>query len=323
MPKVLMIEPMPASLVQGVREGLPDEVTVEQVESMSEADLTRAAADAEVLVCFRRTVDANVLRLAPRVRFVQQFGTGYDNLDLAAIEAAGAQAANNPGWNSITVAEHTVLLMLALLRRFVPAVQSATDGHFATQQFLQQHQPHTAELYDARVGLVGFGSIGQAVAQRLGGFGARVAYTSRNRVHNDTESRLGAQYLSLAELLETSRIVSLHLPLTGDTHHMLGAAELARMPTGAVLINTSRGALVDETALRSALESGHLSGAALDVLESEDNDTNAFADLPQVIVTPHIAGASAASIPRAVHQGAANVLRFLQGEPIQHRLTRT
>jgi phosphoglycerate dehydrogenase-like enzyme len=273
-------------------------------------------------VCFRRPIDAALLQLAPQVRFVQQLGAGYDNLDLTAIEAAGVQAANNPGWNTVTVAEHTLLLMLAVLRRFLPAAMSTSGGHFPTMQVMQEHQSRIGELQGTGVGLVGFGAIGQAVAQRLAGFGAQVTYTARHRVDEATETRLNASYLRLDELLRGSQILSLHLPLSESTRHLIGTAELEALPVGAVIINTSRGGLIDEDALRRALESGHLSGAALDVLEAETEDVNAFADMPQVIVTPHLAGTSAASFPRALQQAVANIGRYLRGEPVQHLLTR-
>jgi phosphoglycerate dehydrogenase-like enzyme len=212
--------------------------------------------------------------------------------------------------------------MLALLRRFLPVAMSTHDGHFPTMQVMQEHQSRIGELQRTRVGLVGFGAIGQAVAQRLTGFGAHVAYTARHRVDEATETRLNASHLPLEELLRTSQILSLHLPLSESTWHLVGTAELEALPLGAMIINTSRGGLIDEDALRRALESGHLSGAALDVLEAETEDVNAFADIPQVIVTPHLAGTSAGSFPRAIQQAVANIGRFLRGEPAQHLLTR-
>ncbi|HVW31434.1 MAG TPA: NAD(P)-dependent oxidoreductase, partial [Acidimicrobiia bacterium] len=166
------------------------------------------------------------------------------------------------------------------------------------------------------VGLVGLGSIGEEVARRLSGFGPEVLYTARRRRDEATEARLGARYAPLDELLRRSDIVSLHTPLTDETRHLIGPAELAAMKPGALLVNTSRGGLVDEAALRAAIESGHLGGAALDVLA--DESANPFADLASVVVTPHLAGVSNRSLPRAVQMTVTNIERCLRGEGPEH-----
>jgi phosphoglycerate dehydrogenase-like enzyme len=212
------------------------------------------------------------------------------------------------------------MLMLAVMRNFGPVEQSARDGEFATGRFLAAPGP---ELYGSAVGLLGFGHIGQAVAARLTPFGARVAYTARHRVDPAIEERLSVGYATFDEILEGSTILSLHLPLSDATRGLIGENELHRMPVGSFLVNTSRGGIVDEGALRSALESGHLAGAALDVLERETGAGNPFADLPQALVTPHLAGSSQKSFPRAGQMCAANIIRFLAGEelvnPISNR----
>jgi glyoxylate reductase len=167
------------------------------------------------------------------------------------------------------------------------------------------------------VGLIGMGDIGTAVAERLIPFGPRIVYSTRRRRQADEETRLGATWLPLADLLHESTMVSLHLPLTPKTYHLLGDDELAAMPQGSYLINTARGGLVDEAALRRAIVREHLRGAALDVLEHETDGRNPFADLPAVIVTPHLGGGSRGSVSRMVERSAANISRFLTGEPVQ------
>jgi D-3-phosphoglycerate dehydrogenase len=166
--------------------------------------------------------------------------------------------------------------------------------------------------------LVGLGAIGRAVAERLRPFGPSVRYTTRRQLDAGTEERLGVTYASLPELLASSTIVSLHLPLSEETRHLIGAAELAQMQPGSLLINTSRGGLVDEAALRDALKRGHLGGAGLDVLQQERAGGNPFTDLPNVIVTSHISGSSRPSGERIVRMAAANIARVLAGEPPQH-----
>jgi D-3-phosphoglycerate dehydrogenase len=154
------------------------------------------------------------------------------------------------------------------------------------------------------------------VAERLLPFGSRLLYMARHAVDPTIEQQFGMRYASLDDLLASSTIVSLHLPLTEATRGLIGEAELAKMPAGAFLINTSRGEVLDEAALRRALVSGKLGGAALDVLRDERPGGNPFADLPQVIVTPHMAGGSRAAVGRALQMAIANVARFLRGESL-------
>ena len=311
MARILLIDPTPTPFVERLRRLFLADADLAVVPSYSEEDLSRRAAEAEILLVVHRKVDARLLSFVPRVRFVQRVGVGYDNLDLAALQAAGVAAAYTPGANAVAVAEHTILLMLALLKRFVAAESATRQGGWSMMELAQAG---LGDLSNAKVGLVGFGNIGRAVAERLAPFGSRLLYMSRHAVDPATEQQCGVRYASLDDLLASSTIVSLHLPLTESTRGLIGEAELAKMPTGAFLINTSRGEVLDEAALRRALVSGKLGGAALDVLCNERPGGNPFADLPQVIVTPHIAGGSRAAIERALQMAVANVVRFLHGE---------
>jgi phosphoglycerate dehydrogenase-like enzyme len=236
---------------------------------------------------------------------------GYDNLDLQALRAGGVEAAYTPGANARAVAEHTILLMLALVKRFVAAESGVRQGGWPNAELLQAG---LGDLSTATIGLVGMGSIGRSVAERLLPFGSRLLYTARHPVDSTIEQRLSARYTSLDDLLASSTIVSLHVPLTDDTKALIGEAELAKMRSGALLINTSRGEIVDETALRQALVSGHLGGAGLDVLRDERPGGDPFVDLPQMIVTPHIAGASRAGVAQMLEMALTNVARFLSGQ---------
>jgi phosphoglycerate dehydrogenase-like enzyme len=159
------------------------------------------------------------------------------------------------------------------------------------------------------------GHIGQAVAERLVPFGATIVYHSRRPVP-DVEARFGAERLPLEEVLGRSNILTLHVPLTPETHHLIGAREMAAMPRGSYLVNAGRGGLVDEAALRSAITNGHLAGAALDVLEHETDGVNPFADVPDVIVTPHLGGGSRNSMNGVVERCTANIRRFLAGDAV-------
>ena len=312
MPRILLIDPIPLPLVERMRPMFPAGTDLDLVPTLSEEDLARHAAETEILLVIQRKVDARLLSIVPRVRFVQRVGVGYDNLDLEALQAAGVVAAYTPGANAVAVAEHTILLMLALLKRLTAAESATRQGGWPTMELFQAG---LGDLAGTTVGLVGFGNTARAVAQRLAPFGSRLQYTSHHAMDPATEQQFGVRYASLEDLLVSSTIVSLHVPLTGATRRLIGEAELAKMPAGAFLVNTSRGEVIDEAALRHAIESGKLGGAALDVLYNEGAGGNPFADLPQVIVTPHIAGGSRAAVERALQMALANVARYLRGEP--------
>jgi phosphoglycerate dehydrogenase-like enzyme len=323
MPHVLLVDSFLAPELEHFRRLLPQDVTLTVATGYDDAEFAQLAAKADVLVNTLRRIDANALAVAPRVRFIQQFGVGYEVIDPAAVMAAGVVVAHNPGVNAVAVAEHTVLLMLALVKNL------AWSEHWARQgQFMLDQMPETGigDLADATVGLIGLGAIGQAVAERLAAFGSRVDYHTRARRAEAIEARLGVRWAPLPDLLQRSNIVSLHLPLTAETRHLIGEAELALMPHGAYLINTARGELIDEAALRYAISSGHLAGAGLDVVADETAGRNPFADLPQVLVTLHLGGASHGSMQGMVERSAANIRRFLAGEPVHDLipgLTRT
>ena len=311
MPKVLVVDPALAGIAGRLRELLPG-VDVAVVGSFDDGELAGLADGATVILNARRRIDGRTLAGAPDVRFVQLIGVGYDSVDLAAMSAAGVAVAYNPGVNREGAAEHTVMLMLALIKGLALSERTSREGRFATGEVIAAG---IDDLGGATVGLVGMGDIGTAVAERLVGFGARIRYHTRRPVP-DAESRLGAIRSSLAELLAGSDIVSLHVPLSPETHHLIGDVELAAMRPGSYLVNAGRGGLVDEDALRRSIENGHLAGAALDVLENETAGRNPFADVPAVIVTPHLGGASRRSMEGVATRSAANIRRFLAGEPI-------
>jgi phosphoglycerate dehydrogenase-like enzyme len=314
MSKVLLVDPFLANDLEHFRRLLPEDVTLAACTTYEDVEFALLAADADVLVNTLRSIDAAALAMAPRARFIQQFGAGYDPVDVATVNARNVLVAHNPGVNAAGVAEHTLLLMLAVVKNL------AWSEHWARQgQFMLDEMPASGicDLTDATVGLVGLGAIGQAVAERLRSFGAHVVYAGRTRQTTELEERLGVSWLPLPDVLQASDIVSLHLPLTAETHHLIGEPELAMMPRGSFLINTARGGLVDEGALRRAITSGHLGGAGLDVINDELAGRNPFVDLPQVLITLHLGGASRGSTVRMVERSAVNVRQFLAGEAVR------
>ena len=311
-PQVLLIDPALRTLVGRFAELLPSEVSVGAVSTFGLEELRELASAAIVFVNARRQIDRATIASAPALRLVQMIGVGTDPLDLDALAEAGVAAAYNPGVNRTGAAEHTIMLMLALIKRLPASDRATREGQFLPGEIIARG---IDDLADATVGIVGMGHIGQAVAERLVPFGTRIVYHTRRPVP-DVEARLGAEWLPLDELLRRSTILTLHVPLSPATHHLIGATEIALMPRGSWLVNAGRGGLVDEAALRDAIERGHLAGAALDVLERETDGGNPFADLPDVIVTPHLGGGSRNSMAAVVERCVANINRLLAGEPL-------
>ena len=309
--KALIDFPLPRLWIEGWDAMLPPGVTLDMVPTRSDEDLAQHAADAEILLTF--SLPARRLALCPRVRFIERLGVGLEGIDVAAIAATGIPAAYTPGANAVAVAEHTILLVLALTKRFLAAEAYTRAGRSSPVGF---NTEGINDLAGATVGLVGLGHIGKAVAERLRPFGSRLLYHTRHRVDAATEARLGVTHCGLAELLAASQIVSLHLPISQETRHIIGERELAMMPRGALLINTARGAHVDQDALRRAIEGGRLAGAGLDSVDPGPDGSNPFADLPQVIVTPHTGSLSRGGWNGIRDMAMANIARFVAGEPV-------
>ena len=313
MSRVLFTEPLPDNLVEVCRSMLPEDIEFAAVPTLSPEDFARLSSDTEFLLVGHRQVDDALLAMAPNLRLIQRLGLGYDNIDVEAVKRAGVPAAYTPGANSVAVAEHTIMLMLVLVKHLVKAEAATRAGGWPMMELISEG---IGDLEQATVGLIGLGNIGQAVAERLLPFGTRTLYHARNRVDPAIEERYQVTYKSLPALLQASQLVSLHLPTTAETHHIMGDKQFAMMPVGSYLVNVSRGGLVDEDALYRAIDSGHLAGAGLDTVQREEAGGNPFTDLPQVIVTPHTAGPSRRGVHVILERSIANITRMLGGEPI-------
>ena len=320
MSKVLCTDPLPQMFVDMCQALLSDGVDFAAVPTMDAQDFAALAGDIEALFVLHRPIDAQLLALAPKLRLIQRNGIGYENIDLEAAMAAGIPVAYTPGANAGAVAEHAIMLMLTLVKRFVAAEKGTRAGGWPMMELAKAG---IGDLDGTTVGLIGFGHTGQAVAERLLPFGSRIVYHTRNRVDPDIEAKYKATYLPLSELLACSQIVSLHTPLTDATRHLMGDEQFGLMQPGSYLINIARGGLVDEVALRRAIERGHLAGAGLDAIEREEAGGNPFTDLPQVIVTPHTAGPSKRGIENLFQRSFANINRVLAGEPAQDLIPET
>lgn len=260
-------------------------------------------------------VDGELLDAAgPRLKVVSNFAVGYDNIDLTACSGRGVAVGNTPGVLTETTADMAFALLMAAARR-IP------EGHdYVRADSWQTWGPMLLmgkDIHGATLGLIGFGRIGQQVARRARGFGMRTLYYGRTRADEATEQALGATYAPLEALLAESDFVSLHTSLTQDTQHLIDRAALAKMKPGAILVNTSRGPVVDQDALADALRSGHLFAAGLDVTDPEPlRADHPLVALPNCLIVPHIASASERTRERMAEKAAANLVAGLRGEPL-------
>ena len=240
------------------------------------------------------------------LKVVANFGVGYDHIDLQAARALGVRVTNTPGVLTNATAELTVALMLAAARRIVDADAFVRGGHWA-----QGAEPGQLgrELASATVGLVGFGRIGRRVAELIGGFRSRVLFSAPE----GTRAEHGAERCELQELLAASDFISLHVPLTPQTTHLIDADALGKTKPGAILVNTSRGAVVDSAALIEALRSGALAAAGLDVYEGEPQVPEALRELPNTVLLPHLGSATVATRDAMARLCAENVIAVIDG----------
>jgi phosphoglycerate dehydrogenase-like enzyme len=248
-----------------------------------------ALKDADCLVGFGDgTMDDAFYKTAPNLKLVQLLSAGYDRCDIESARRAGVPICNNGGANSTAVAEHALLLMLAVSRRLVWQHTNVAGGRW------RGNNVDDIKLYEVKgrsLGIVGLGAIGKKVARMAQGFGMRVQYYDVVRLSEEHADRLDVKFSLLDELLKTSDIVSLHVPLLAETRHMIGAAQLKLMKKSAYLINTCRGPVVDEAALIEALSNGTIAGAGLDVFDQEPPPPdNGLFNLPNVTLTAHFAG---------------------------------
>ena len=273
-----------------------------------EERLIELCRDADAFIGVEREkVTPAVLDAAARLRVVSKFGSGVDNIDVAAATRNGIIVANAP-MHTVTVAEYTVGVMLAVLRKIPRTMQGLLDGNWRDASAMG------SELYKKTVGIAGFGAIGKAVCKRLQGWDARIlAYDPA--LDASVAAELGAEAVSWEMLFSEADIVSLHMPLLETTRGIVGGNEFGLMRNHAVLINTSRGPVVDERALVEALEKGEIGGAGLDVFASEPLPPGSpLRAMPNVVLTPHVAGYTGESLLRIALQTTRNCLQALGGD---------
>ena len=272
---------------------------------------------ASVAITNKVPLRADAIAQLPDLKLVAVAATGTDNIDLAACRERGIAVCNIRDYSLVSVPEHTFALMLAVRRDLMAYTRDVAAGHWqqSTRFCLLDHP--IGDLAGSRLGIVGYGALGRRVAEIARAFGMEIVVSSRSPVSARRDEWRPMQ-LPLPALLATSDVVSLHLPLTAETRHMIGAAELARMKKTAILINTARGGLVDEAALADALTRGVIAGAGFDVLSKEppvpDNPLLKL-DLPNFVLTPHVAWASGGAMQTLADMLVENIDAWAAGNP--------
>jgi glyoxylate reductase len=310
-PKILMLD-NPLSAMDIARELAPSgfDLTIARGGS---PEFNAALPEAEYIVGLGEVkMDDAFYKSAPNLRLVQLLSAGYDRVDIDAARRAGVPVCNNGGANAIAVAEHAILLMLAVCRRLTWLHDMVKSGRW------RGNNPASVRLYELHgrtLGIIGLGNIGKKVARLAQGFGMAVQYFDIARLTEDAADALGIRFRLLNEVLHTSDIVSLHVPLTPGTKHMIGAAQFALMKPTAYLINTCRGPVGNEPDLHDALVNGTIAGAGLDVFDQEPPPAdNPLFTLDNVILTPHYAGPTWDNQSARFRNGFDNVQRVARGE---------
>jgi len=280
---------------------------------MDRGKLLAGLADKEGLLCtITDRIDEEALEHAPSLRVIANNGVGFDHIDIDAATRRGIPVTNTPGVLTDATADLTFALILATSRRVVEGDRHTREGkfrYFAPLQFLGQ------DVSGKTLGIVGFGRIGKAVARRAAGFNMRVIYFKRSRLEPSVEKELNVVFTPFERLLREADFVTLHVPLTPETRHLIGKRELGIMKPSACLINTARGPVVDEKALVEALGNGIIHAAGLDVYENEPELSPGLVDLDNVILLPHMGSATIETRTRMAFMAAENLLAGLKGDP--------
>ena len=318
--KVFVTRVIPAAGLDVVREATDAEVWPGEVPPPRDVLLKKVRGVDGLLSLLTDRIDDELLDAAgPQLKVVSNFAVGYDNIDVAACTRRGVAVGNTPGVLTETTADLAFALLMATARRLPEARDYVRDDRWLTwgPMLLLGKDIHGATL-----GLVGFGRIGREMAKRATGFGMRTLYYDQVRADAATEAQLSATYAPLETVLAGADFLSLHTVLSDETRHLIDAAALARMKSGAILINTSRGPVVDQEALADALRSGQLFAAGLDVTDPEPlRADHPLVGLSNCLIVPHIASASERTRDRMAQKAAANLLAGLRGEPLPDPVT--
>ena len=317
-PKVLYFVQGNAPLYELVQGAVPDGFELLTLERGDEAERLEKLRDAEVVIVGGTRLARHHIDAAPRLRLVHHQGVGYhDTVDVDALRERQVALALAPGGTSIGVAEHTLMMMLAVCKRLAYLDAELRRGVWHANDM----RAESRQLFGMTVGIVGLGRIGREVARHLQGFGVTLVYHDIVDMADELERELKVRRVGFDELLAISDMVTLHLPLTELSHHMMNRETIGRMKPGAMLINCARGPIVEEAALVEALRSGHLSGAGLDTFEVEPPPhPTPFAEFRNVVLTPHNAPGTRDAMAMKMVDIFTNVERFYRTEPLIDRV---
>lgn len=309
-PKILVTREVFDETLEYLREHCDVDANQEDMALAPDALMKRLADKEGVILCLTDRIDAALLERCPKLKVVANIAVGYNNIDVPACSARGIMATNTPGVLDDSTADLAWTLMLGAARRITEVERYVRNGEWKGWRLKQWLG---IDVHHATLGIIGMGRIGQAIARRAAGFDMRVLYHNRRRVDEEIERKLNTRWVSLDELLGKSDFVVLQVPYSPETHHLIGAAQLSKMKRNAILINSTRGGVVDDQALISALRNGTIRAAGLDVFENEPKLNPAFLDLDNVVLAPHI-GSSTEATRRAMAMTAAkNAVAVLIG----------
>ena len=311
-PKILFSPKQPDNIMAIVRELAPPGFDLVAVDPGT-PQFIEAAQDAEYYMGLARQMGGEFFRSAPKMKLVQLLSAGYDRVDIEAARKAKVPVSNNGGANAIAVAEHTLTLILAVLKRVVKFHNDIVAGKWRVGG---PTDTPVYELAGRTVGIVGLGNIGKKVARRALAFDAKVLYYDIARLPEHHEDALGVRFSLFTELLQKADVLSLHVPLDDSTRQMISTKQLALMKPTAILVNTGRGALVDREALLAALRERKILGAGLDVFHQEPLAADdPILSLPNVVCSPHNAGQTPEVIRDGLLAAVANIENYRQGKP--------
>lgn len=303
--KIFITRKLPGSILEKLEESFDIDMWEKEDVAIPRDVLLEKVWDAHGLLCMlTETIDEEVLDAAPRLKVISNMAVGYNNIDVDSATRRGIVVTNTPGVLTETTADLTFALLMAAARRLIEASDYLRKGEWETWSPLQLTG---MDIHGATLGIIGFGRIGQAVAKRATGFGMNILYYNRSQ-KVDAEKETGAQSAEFNDVLRKSDFICILLPYSNEVHHLISAKELSLMKKNAVLINTARGGIVDESALYDALKNEDIWGAGLDVFEKEPVDPeNPLLKLPNVVTLPHIGSASIATRMKMARLAVDNV----------------
>lgn len=308
--RVIYLEMLSPEVISFIKKYIPERFEFDSLKSKSEDEIFSKVKQADYIIVGSTPISGAHLSAASRLKFIQHQGVGFDNLDVDAIKRYKIPVAINP-FGTTAVAEHTILLILSVCKRLPVADRSLREGRWLVFEL----RPHSFELSGKTLGILGFGRNGRELAKMLSGFNIRILYYDKIKASEEVGKKLKAEYCDLHNLLSQADILTIHVDLNEETKGMIGEKELGLMKKNAVIINTSRGDIIDEKALINSLESGKIAGAGLDVFHQEPLPmTNPLIHMNNVVLTPHIAAGTQEVFHGKMKFAFENITRVANGE---------